>query len=123
MPSHAHPADGIVPVLVPFATLFSSPTWRKAQVLLIGEILTPGQRTVAAALRVIGRSDHQDYARYHEVTSGGMVAPSPAETSVRDAPACTMGSRLYGELTPRHGNGKKLGNSVRCGRSGIWLEN
>ena len=41
--------------------------WRKAQVLLVGAILTPGQRTVAAALRVMGRSDQRDYAHYHEV--------------------------------------------------------
>ena len=59
--------DAIVSVVGPFATLFSSPTWRKAQVLLVGAILTPGQRTVAAALRVMGRSDQRDYARYHEV--------------------------------------------------------
>ena len=48
--------DAIVAVLVPFATLFSNPTWR-TQVLLVGAILAPGQRTVAAALRVMGRSD------------------------------------------------------------------
>ena len=59
--------DAIVPILVPFATLFTSPTWRKARLLLIGAILTSGQRTVAAALRVMGRSDQRDYARYHEV--------------------------------------------------------
>ena len=59
--------DAIVAVLAPFATLFSNPTWRKAQVLLVGAILAPGQRTVAAALRVMGRSDQRDYARYHEV--------------------------------------------------------
>ena len=53
--------DAIVALLVPFATLFTSPTWRKAQLLLIGAILTPGQRTVAAALRVMGRSDQRDY--------------------------------------------------------------
>ena len=57
----------IVAVLLPLATLFTNPTWRKAQLLLVGTILTPGQRTVAAALRVMGRSDHRDYARYHEV--------------------------------------------------------
>ena len=57
----------IVAVLLPFATLFTNPTWRKAQLLLVGTILTPGQRTVAAALRVMGCSDHRDYARYHEV--------------------------------------------------------
>ena len=56
--------DAIVALLLPFATLFTSPTWRKAQLLLVGAILTPGQRTVAAALRVMGRSD-QATARYH----------------------------------------------------------
>ena len=59
--------DAIVAVLFPFATLFTNPTWRKAQLLLVGAVLTPGQRTVAAALRVMGRSDQRDYARYHEV--------------------------------------------------------
>ena len=33
--------NAIVAVLLPFATLFSTPTWRKAQVLLVGAILTP----------------------------------------------------------------------------------
>ena len=59
--------DAIVPVLAPFTMLFTNPTWQKAQLLLVGAILTPGQRTVAAALRVMGRSDQGDYARYHEV--------------------------------------------------------
>ena len=59
--------NAIVAVLLPFATLFTNPTWQKAQLLLVGTILTPGQRTVAAALRVMGRSDQRDYARYHEV--------------------------------------------------------
>ena len=57
----------IVPLLTPFAMLFTNPTWRKAQLLLVGAILTPGQRTVAAALRVMGLSDERNYARYHEV--------------------------------------------------------
>ena len=61
--------DAIVAARVPCATLFSNPTWRKAQVLLVGAILVPGQRTVAAALRVMGRSDDGDYARYHKVAS------------------------------------------------------
>ena len=49
--------DAIVSLLVPFATLFRNPTWLKAQVLLVGAILSPGQRTVASALRVMGLSD------------------------------------------------------------------
>ena len=70
--------DAIVAVLNPFATLFSSPTWRKAQVLLVGAILTPGQRTVAAALRVMGGSDHGDYSRYHEVLNRAVWSPRQA---------------------------------------------
>ena len=64
--------DAILAVLVPFATLFTNPTWRKAQLLVVGAILTPGQRTVAAVLRVMGRSDDDNYARYHEVLNRAM---------------------------------------------------
>ena len=64
--------DAIVPVLNPFATLFRSPTWRKAQILLVGAILAPGQRTVAAALRL---SDDRNYARYHQVLNRAVWSP------------------------------------------------
>ena len=67
--------DAIVAVLMPFATLFSKPTWNKAQLLLVGAILTTGQRTVAQALRVMGRSHHHDYARYHEVLNRAVWSP------------------------------------------------
>ena len=70
--------DAILPVLHPFATLFRSPAWLKAQILLAGAILAPGQRTVAAALRVMGRSDHLDYARYHEVLNRAVWPPRQA---------------------------------------------
>ena len=70
--------NAILPVLHPFATLFRSPAWLKAQILLAGAILAPGQRTVAAALRVMGRSDHLDYARYHEVLNRAVWPPRQA---------------------------------------------
>ena len=70
--------DAIVSVLNPFATLFRSPTWLKAQILLVGAILAPGQRTVASALRVMGRCDHRDYARYHEVLNRAVWSPRQA---------------------------------------------
>ena len=63
--------DAIVPILAPFATLFSNPTWRRAQLLLADAIPAPGQSTVAAALRLMGRSDQSGYARYHEVLNRG----------------------------------------------------
>ena len=70
--------DVIVPMLTPFATLFTNPTWQKAQLLLVGAILARGQRTVAAALRVMGRSDQDDYARYHEVLNRAVWSPREA---------------------------------------------
>ena len=67
--------DAILPVLIPFATLFRSPTWQKAQVLLVGAILSPGRRTVASALRVMGLSGDRNYARYHHVLNRAAWSP------------------------------------------------
>ena len=46
--------ETIILVLAPFAPLFSDRVWLHAQRLLLGAILTPGARTVSAALRVMG---------------------------------------------------------------------
>ncbi len=70
--------NAIVPVLHPFATLFRNPTWLKAQILLVGAILAPGQRTVASALRVMGLSDDRSYARYHQVLNRAVWSPRQA---------------------------------------------
>ena len=77
-PSDAYPAKAILPVLNPFATLFRTPTWRKAQVLLVGAVLAPGQRTVASALRVMGLSGDRNYARYHHVLNRAAWSPLQA---------------------------------------------
>ena len=68
--------DAMVPILSPFATLFTNPIWRKAQLLMVGAIFATGQRTVAAALRVMGRSDQDDHAPLPRgAQSGGVDAP------------------------------------------------
>ena len=67
--------DAILPVLIPFATLFRSPTWLKVQVLLVGAVLSPGQRTVASALRIMGLSGDRNYARYHHVLNRAVWSP------------------------------------------------
>jgi len=41
--------------------------WEWAKVLLIGAILAPGERTVAAILRVMGRSHDRQFQNYHRV--------------------------------------------------------
>jgi hypothetical protein len=54
-------------LLVPFQVLFTRPTWRRVLVLVEGAILTPHRRTISMALRVTGKSDDADFARYHAV--------------------------------------------------------
>src|SRR6202162_825055 len=57
----------IIPILKAFETVFSPRVWEWARVLLIGAILAPGERTVAAILRVMGLSDEQQFQKYHRV--------------------------------------------------------
>jgi hypothetical protein len=52
---------------VVFAPLFSKSVWEAAQVLLTGAILAVGPRTIAAALRVLGRSEDSQFQRFHRV--------------------------------------------------------
>jgi DDE superfamily endonuclease len=55
--------------LAPFTPLFSKRVWQNAQVLLMGVILAPGQRTVSSALRAMGLDQHERFHRYHRVLS------------------------------------------------------
>ena len=57
----------IIKVLHPFRRLFRTPTWEHAQVLLVGTILAPGQRTVSSALRVMGLRHEPHFQNYHRV--------------------------------------------------------
>jgi hypothetical protein len=57
----------IVTVLAIFQSAFTCPTWDKAQVLIIGTLLARGRRTVAAALRQMGRGEETDFSLYHQV--------------------------------------------------------
>src|SRR5258708_38830139 len=57
----------IIQVLRPFEEAFSKRVWKWAKVLLIGAILAPGERTVAAILRVMGHSTERDFQNYHRV--------------------------------------------------------
>jgi hypothetical protein len=54
-------------ILSSFARLFSKRIWQHAQLLLIGAILAPGQRTVAAILRIIGLETHPHFQTFHRV--------------------------------------------------------
>jgi DDE superfamily endonuclease len=57
----------IVSVLAIFQSAFTSPTWEKAQVLIMGTLLARGRRTVTAALRQMGHGEDADFSLYHQV--------------------------------------------------------
>ena len=63
MPPSAH----ISTLSAPFQSLFSTPTWRQVQRLLIGTLLARGRRTVMAALRHTGQGDTASFSLYHQV--------------------------------------------------------
>jgi len=57
----------IIGVLRHFAGCFSARVWDWTQILVVGAVLAPGQRTVAAVLRVMGLSDEAQFQNYHRV--------------------------------------------------------
>jgi hypothetical protein len=57
----------IIQVLRHLEPVFSEQIWAWAQVLLVGAILSPGSRTVSAALHVMGLSTEAQYQNYHRV--------------------------------------------------------
>lgn len=57
----------IIVRLAPFAQLFSDRVWLHAQVLVLGALLSPHQRTVTAALRVMGLAQERRFTNYHRV--------------------------------------------------------
>ena len=59
--------EAIRRILAPFAPRFSRRVWCHAQALLLGAILTPGARTVAAALRMMGLSGERHFTNDHRV--------------------------------------------------------
>src|SRR6185369_9535540 len=54
-------------VILCFAPLFFQRSWRHAEMLLIGAILTPGQRTVTSILRMTGLGRERRFVNYHRV--------------------------------------------------------
>jgi hypothetical protein len=63
------PPTMMIRFLAPFAPLFSKRVWQPVQVLLMGAILAPGQRTVSSALRAMGLDQYKRFHRYHRVLS------------------------------------------------------
>ena len=56
-----------ITILEAFVKLFSKRIWGHAKFLFIGAILSPAERTVTAALRVMGLSSEKHFQNYHRV--------------------------------------------------------
>ena len=82
----------IVTLLLPFEHLFDPRTWRKAQLLAMGAILSPGKRTVSSALNILGIGQHGDFAIYHHVLNRAQW--SPDTTGYRNIVAVDLVGRL-----------------------------
>jgi DDE superfamily endonuclease len=59
----------LVSLMGAFRGFFTAPVWDHVLVLVAGVVLTPGKRTVSAALRIMGLSQASDFALYHHVLS------------------------------------------------------
>jgi hypothetical protein len=59
--------NDILLLLRSFEPLFSERVWPQVLVLVVGALLTPGQRTVAAVLRVLGLQHERQFQNYHRV--------------------------------------------------------
>ena len=66
-------------VILTFAPVFvQQRTWRHAELLLIGAILAPGQRTVTSLLRIVGLSRERRFVNYHRVLNRAVWHPRAA---------------------------------------------
>ncbi|HTE18866.1 MAG TPA: hypothetical protein VK689_10870, partial [Armatimonadota bacterium] len=69
------PSPEIIQLPAPFAAAMTAPTFQNALVLLWGVILSPGRRTVAAALRVVGLGETPHFSNYHRVLNRAHWSP------------------------------------------------
>jgi hypothetical protein len=69
------PSPEIVHILAVFEAAMTAPTFAKALVLIYGAILTPGRRTVSAALRVMGLGHLDTFGNYHRVLNRDRWSP------------------------------------------------
>ena len=62
-------------IILAFAPLFVHRSWRHAQLLLIGAILTPGRRTVTSVLRILDRAQERRFVNVHRVLNRAAWCP------------------------------------------------
>ena len=70
-----NPASMVLRLLAVFAPAFTTPTFAHAPTPVYGAILAPGRRTVAAALRAVGRDDERHCTTDHRVLNRAAWSP------------------------------------------------
>ena len=71
----------IISLIAVFAPLFSDRVWSHAQLLLVGALLAPSNRTVASVLRVLGRSEERHFTNFHRVLNRATWSTLPPGVS------------------------------------------
>src|SRR6195952_3416591 len=62
-------------IILAFAPLFVHRSWRHAQLLLIGAILTPGRGTVTSVLRILGRAQERRFVNVPRILTRAAWCP------------------------------------------------
>ncbi len=57
----------IIKVLHPFGSDFRERPWHHAETLLVGAILSPAQRTVTSAFRILGLYHESHFQTFHRI--------------------------------------------------------
>jgi len=115
-------------VLEGFAPLFSARIWPQIQLLVVGALLSPGDRTVTAALRVLGLADDTRFGTFHRLLSRARWSSPQASRVLLDLllAAYVPSGRLRNSETPPRGHRKKersngVGVSIPVDRSSLCL--
>jgi hypothetical protein len=69
------PAPVLTDWFAPFASAFTAPTLRGVLILIAGAILTPGRRTVTAALSIMGLREIATFTTFHRVLNRNRWSP------------------------------------------------
>jgi len=80
-------------ILMAFAGLFSRRVWQRVQILLLGAILAPGQRTVTAILRIMGLSSEKHFQNFHRVLNRSIWSSREASQVLLDLLVATFAIR------------------------------
>ena len=137
-------------ILVAFAPVFvQARTWQHAQMLLLGALLVPGQRTVCSILRIIGLRRERRFVTYQRVLNRAVwdsrlaarlllkvlvetfVPPGPVLLGIDDSIERRRGKQIsaYGMPVDRNNNvfllefsGTSIGRrDAKTGLVTIWL--